>query len=122
MASERVFAAVLALLRQPPGSTMDVGLVESLDPLIAPLRHGLTTSTGTLGGAAPKYRLYATKAGHVAIAALEPHFEAKLYQLLGAAPGSDLSARLVDRAASEWERWAVEHDLPIVAVKLTQSS
>ena len=116
MASERVFAAVLALLRQPPGARMDVGLVESLDPLIAPLRHGLTAPEGTLGGAAPRYRLYAAKGGHVAIAALEPHFELKLYQLLGVEPG-DLSARLLDRTAADWEKWAVDHGLPIVAVK-----
>jgi alpha-methylacyl-CoA racemase len=118
MASERVFGAVLALLRQSPGSTTDVGLVESLDPLIAPLRHGLTTPKGTLGGAAARYRLYATKTGHVAIAALEPHFEKKLYQLLGASPGADLSPCFLDRSAVDWERWALEHDLPIVAVKV----
>jgi crotonobetainyl-CoA:carnitine CoA-transferase CaiB-like acyl-CoA transferase len=122
MASERVFAAVLALLRQPPGSTMDVGLVESLVPLVAPLRHGLTTSQGTLGGAAARYRLYATKAGHVAIAALEPHFETRLYQLLGVPPSADLSPCFLDRAAADWETWAIEHNLPIVAVKSAQAS
>jgi crotonobetainyl-CoA:carnitine CoA-transferase CaiB-like acyl-CoA transferase len=117
MASERVFSAVLALLRRPSGSTTDIGLVESLDPLVAPLRHGLTTSRGTLGGAAPRYRLYATKTGHVAIAALEPHFETRLYQLLDVLPDADLSACFLDRAAAEWETWAAAHDLPIVAVK-----
>ena len=74
MASERAFAGALALLRQPPGSAMDVGLVESLEPLLASLRHGLTAPGGTLGGGAPRYRIYPTKAGCVAVAALEPHF------------------------------------------------
>lgn len=117
MASERVFAAVLALLRQPPGAAMDVGLVESLGALVAPLRHRLTTPDGTLGGAALKYRLYPTKSGHVAVAALESHFEQKLYQLLGVSPAADLSERFLDRAAADWEAWALENDLPIVAVK-----
>lgn len=117
MASERVYAAALALLRQPPGSTMDIGLVESLDALVAPLRHGLTTPLGTLGGAASRYRLYATKAGSVAIAALEAHFETRLHRLLGVSPDADLSPHFLDRSAADWETWAVEHDLPIVAVK-----
>jgi alpha-methylacyl-CoA racemase len=117
MASERVFSSVLALLRQPEGTATDVGLVESLAPLVAPLRHGLTTPDGTLGGAAPRYRLYAAKSGHIAIAALESHFETRLYQLLGVALDADLSARFIERTATEWERWAQEHDLPIVAVR-----
>jgi len=58
MASERVFAGTLALLRQSLGSIVDVGVVESLDPLLAPLRHGLTVPRGPLGGGAPQYRVY----------------------------------------------------------------
>jgi crotonobetainyl-CoA:carnitine CoA-transferase CaiB-like acyl-CoA transferase len=116
MASERVFATALALLRQPPGATMDVGLVESLDPLIAPLRHGLTSPSGTLGGAAPRYRVYRSKVGHVAIAALEPHFERRLYDALGLALHADMSAVLRERSAADWEQWAAARDLPVVAL------
>ncbi|HEX6048124.1 MAG TPA: CoA transferase [Gemmatimonadaceae bacterium] len=117
MASERAFAAALALLRQPPGSCMDVGLVESLEPMLASLRHGLTAPGGVLGGGAPRYRVYATRAGHVAVAALEPHFEARLYQALGLTIGADLTRRLLERTATDWEGWARERDLPIVAVR-----
>ena len=39
MASERAFAGALALLRQSLGSSMDIGVVESLEPLLAPLRR-----------------------------------------------------------------------------------
>jgi len=117
MASERAFAAALALLRLPPGSVMDVGLVESVDPLLASLRHGLTTAGGVLGGGAPRYRLYPAKAGRVAVAALEPHFEARLNRELDLETGSDPSRRFLDRTALEWERWARERDLPIVAVR-----
>src|SRR5438094_3875109 len=83
MASERAFAGVLALLRQPAGSVVDIGLVESLDPLLAPLRHGLTVPNGPLGGGAPRYRLYAAKAGRVAVAALAMHLATRLYEQLG---------------------------------------
>jgi crotonobetainyl-CoA:carnitine CoA-transferase CaiB-like acyl-CoA transferase len=117
MASERVFSGTLALLRQPPGSMMDVGLLESLEPLLASLRHGVTTPSAALGGASPQYRLYPTKAGYIAVAALEPHFEHRLYEQLGLPRGSDLSAELSQRTAEEWDAWARERDLPIVAVK-----
>lgn len=117
MASERVFAAALALLRMPPGSLIDVGLVESLEPLLAPLRHGLTAPPGVLGGAAPRYRLYATKRGRIAVAALEPHFERRMYEALERGMDVDLSPTFLERTAEEWERWAVERDLPIVAVR-----
>jgi crotonobetainyl-CoA:carnitine CoA-transferase CaiB-like acyl-CoA transferase len=117
MASERAFGGILALLRQPPGSTMDVGMVESLEPLLAPLRFGLTLPNGALGGAAPQYRIYTARSGRVAVAALEPHFMARLYQALDLPPGSDLSERLHQRTAAEWDAWARERDLPITAVR-----
>jgi len=117
MGSERAFSAALMLLRMRPGSTMDVGLVESLDPLIASLRHGLTTPNGTLGGGAPRYRVYPTKSGRIAVAALESHFEARLYERLELPVNSDPSSHFLARTAVEWETWAREHDLPIVAVR-----
>lgn len=117
MTSERAFAGVLALLRQPPGSMMDIGLVETLDPLVASLRHEVTLPNGVLGGAAGRYRLYSARTGRVAVAALEPHFAARLYQQLQLPIDSDLSERMRERTASEWETWGREHDLPIATVK-----
>jgi alpha-methylacyl-CoA racemase len=116
MTSERAVSGTLALLRQPPGSMIDVGLVESLDPLLASLRHGLTVPRGTLGGAAPRYRIYAARSGRVAVAALESHFEVRLYEHLDAPRNSDLSSRFLERSAEEWQRWAAERALPIVAL------
>ena len=116
MTSERAFAGMLALLRLPGGSVMDVGLVESLDPLMAPLRHGLTAPGGTLGGGAPRYGVYGAKSGRIAVAALEPHFERELYRLLELPMNSDPSSRFLERTAAEWERWARERGLPIVEV------
>lgn len=119
MTSERAFASALALLRMPAGSVMDVGLVESLDPMLASLRHGLTTPDGILGGGAYRYGVYAAKAGRVAVAALEPHFEARLFDALSMSPSADPSARFLERTAEEWEAWARERGLPIVAVRET---
>jgi crotonobetainyl-CoA:carnitine CoA-transferase CaiB-like acyl-CoA transferase len=117
MASERVFAGVLTLLRQPAGSVVDVGLVESLDPLLAPLRHGLTAPGGVLGGGAPRYRVYPTKSGMVAVAALESHFETRMYQQLDLPLRADPSSHFLERTAVEWEAWGRERDLPIVALR-----
>ena len=117
MTSERAFAGMLALLRLPAGSVMDVGLVESLDPLMAPLRHGLTAPGGALGGGAPRYGVYGAKSGRIAVAALEPHFERELYRHLELPMNSDPSACFLERTAAEWEQWARERGLPIVEVR-----
>ena len=51
------------------------------------------------------------------IAALEPHFETRLYEALGFPSRSDPSPRFLERTAAEWESWARERDLPIFAVE-----
>lgn len=117
MTSERAFSGMLALLRLPSGSVMDIGLVESLDPMMAPLRHGLTLPDGSLGGGAPRYGLYKAKSGRIAVVALEPHFERELYRHLELPVSSDPSACFLERTAAEWERWARERGLPIVEVR-----
>jgi hypothetical protein len=40
-----------------------------------------------------------------------------LYELLGVPPHGDLTSRFAERTSDEWETWAQEHGLPIVAVK-----
>jgi crotonobetainyl-CoA:carnitine CoA-transferase CaiB-like acyl-CoA transferase len=121
MGSERAFSAALLLLRQAPGTHTQVGLYDSLDSLTAPLRHGLTAAGALLGGGLPAYGVYAAKEGHVAIAALEPHFRKRLYDELALEGGADLTAVLRARTAEEWEQWARERDLPIAAVRARPS-
>ena len=117
MASERAFGASLQLLQQPAGSTINIGLVESLDAVVAPLRHGLTTPTGALGGGWPRYGIYRANDGRVAVAALEPQFESRLYHELGVAAGGAIGECFLARTAMEWEAWARERELPIVAIR-----
>lgn len=116
IAAERAVAGALSLLRQPPGSSLDIGLSDSLDPLVAPIRHGLTSPDGLLGGGLPTYGVYRTKAGRVAVAALEPHFQRRLFEQLDIANGEDLAPALLARTASEWHAWARLKDLPLVEV------
>jgi len=117
MASERAYAAAIELVHAAPGTGADIGLLESVEPLLASLRYGLTTPTGVLGGGAPRYRIYSAKDGRVAVAALETHFEARLYEALGASRDVDLAEHFLARPAAEWESWARVHDLPIVALR-----
>lgn len=115
--AERACAAAIELMHEPPGSSRVVGLADAVRDLAAPLRHGLTAPGGHLGGGNPAYGIYPARDGAVAVAALEPHFRARLYALLALDDGADLSAVFKARSATEWESWARRHDLPIVAVQ-----
>ena len=91
--------------------------------MAAPLRHGLTAPGAVLGGGHPAYRLYAARQGHVAVACLEPHFLARLTDLLGVPPtGEELAPVFATRTAAEWEAWGREHDLPLAEVRGTAPS
>lgn len=118
--AERACAAAVELMNEAPGSHRVIGLANVIHDLAAPLRHGLTAPGGPLGGGNPAYGLYAAREGMIAVAALEPHFRARLYDSLGLADGSDLSAAFQTRTAAEWEAWARPLDLPIVAVRDSQ--
>jgi len=99
------------------GESRVVGLYDTLRDLAAPLRHRLTCQGGPLGGANPAYAIYPTLDGTIAVGALEPHFRARLYEGLGLADGADPSAIFITKTAHEWERWAAQRDLPLVALK-----
>ena len=114
MAAERTFSTALQLLREPPGAAGVVGLFDCLAPLAAIQRHGLTGPGRLLGGALPAYAVYDAREGRVAIAALEPHFQERVYTLLALPPGSALGEVMTRRSAAEWEAWGEAHDVPIV--------
>ncbi|MGH9176122.1 MAG: CoA transferase [Vicinamibacterales bacterium] len=117
LGSERAFSAAVLLLQQPPGARAEVGLYDALEPLVAPLRHGLTGPGALLGGELPGYGVYEAREGRVAVAALEPHFRSRLYEALTLPYGTDLTATFRRRTAAEWQAWALERDLPLAAVR-----
>ena len=114
--AEHAYTAVRELMLDAPGSRRVVGLMDGLAAFAAPVRHGLTTPGGPLGGGDPAYAVYPTREGLVAVAALEKHFRARLYEALGLPDGSDLSTSMRIRTAVEWEAWGTEQDIPIAAV------
>ena len=119
--AERAVADGLATLvqrsRTGVGHHREVALSDVAADLAQPVRQGMTTAGGLLGGALPAYGIYAAATGFVAVAALEAHFWRRLTETLGV-EGSreDLELAFARRTAEEWQAWAHEHDLPIAAV------
>jgi alpha-methylacyl-CoA racemase len=117
LGAARAFATALLLLRQPGGTHATLGLFDSLAPLVAPLSHGLTQPGGRLGGGMPGYGIYETRAGRIAVAALEPHFRERLYGLLSLPMDSELANVMRSRTAAEWMAWGEAHDVPMAVCR-----
>jgi len=86
-ASEAVLKAMWQ--RAKPGRSQgkgvfhEVALEDAAAYLALPRRWGLTSPKGSVGGAHAGYAVYACKNGRVAVAALEPHFAARLLEVAG---------------------------------------
>ncbi|HEY2169712.1 MAG TPA: CoA transferase [Candidatus Angelobacter sp.] len=121
--AERAVSMALALLnraaRRGQAGCAWVSLHDCARDLAAPLKAGLTSSDGILGGAYPLYGFYRANDGWIAIAALEPHFAERLLSELGLkkADRTALERIFLQRKAASWEKWAAELDLPLVAVR-----
>jgi crotonobetainyl-CoA:carnitine CoA-transferase CaiB-like acyl-CoA transferase len=121
--AERAVSEALALLyARATGQNAGiryVALSDAAEAFAAPLQHGITRAGSYLGGGLPNYRMYPTASGYLAVAALEPHFFARLMDEAGLATGSEdeMAALFLQRSAEEWEAWASERDLPLAAVK-----
>jgi alpha-methylacyl-CoA racemase len=108
----------------PEGVYLEVALSDAAAWLGLPRRWGLTQPSGAVGGAHAGYRVYACADGRVAVAALEPHFAARLCAAAGVA-ASDMQAMLApgtreaisrffaQRTRAELDRLAAEQDLPL---------
>jgi crotonobetainyl-CoA:carnitine CoA-transferase CaiB-like acyl-CoA transferase len=112
------FAVLAERARIGEGVFSMVPIASALDFYTLPLRHGMTVPGGHLGGALPYYNLYPTRAGWLAVAALEPQFWVKLQAALELKNGTyaELKAVFAERTAAEWQRWAEEQRLPIAEV------
>lgn len=126
--SEAVLQGLLARQRMGVGCCIEVALSEAAAWLGLPREWKLTTPDGDVGGAHAGYRVYACRDGRVAVAALEPHFAARL--CLAANLGSpthqtmqapDTHAALAsffsDQTCATLEALATHHDLPLVTLK-----
>ena len=83
MASEAVLQALLVRAQTGQGTLLEVALADAAAWLAQPRHWGLTTPDGDVGGAHAGYRIYPCADGRVAVAALEPHFAARLCAAAG---------------------------------------
>lgn len=121
-AERAVTAALLALLdraRTGAGSRRRIVLEDAAVAAGAAVRHGMTGPGAPLGGADPCYGIYETADNnHIALAALEPHFRARVREHLGAADDADqLRQIFAGRSAHQWERWAARLDIPLAVLR-----
>ena len=131
MASEAVLQAALHASTRyagggetPRGVYIEVALSDAAAYLGLPRRWGLTAPSGAVGGAHAGYRVYACKAGRVAVAALEPHFAAALCaqagvsqsgrdSMLARATHDAIAQFFAARTCNELESLASAHDIPL---------
>lgn len=124
-AVQAVFEAALGRAQGLGPRRIEVGLGDAVTWLAQPQRWGLTRPGGLLGGAHAGYRVYACADGRVALAALEPHFGARLAALAGLdiqsladwlrpATAEALAAWLASRSGAELTELARREDLPLV--------
>jgi crotonobetainyl-CoA:carnitine CoA-transferase CaiB-like acyl-CoA transferase len=120
--AERAVSAVLGALyeRSRTGNATQnfIALATVAGELAAPLDAGLTRGGGILGGGFAGYRVYRASDGHVALAALEPHFfESLCDRLLESGRFATLEEAFASQPCAQWERAAIELDLPITIVR-----
>lgn len=118
--AEQALSAALTLLlareRGKGSGYAEVALSEAAASMAEPLRYRTTSPGALLGGGLPEYNVYRTNDGWVAVAALEPHFKERLEGELAAENRDEYQAAFLGKTSAEWEAWAQEKDIPIVAV------
>jgi alpha-methylacyl-CoA racemase len=115
----------------------EVALEDAAGYLALPRHWGLTAPKGSVGGAHAGYQVYACANGRVAVAALEPHFAAKLLHIAGLekpkniiksttyvkrdpmllpATKAKLAAFFATLTRRQIDALATQHDLPLVTM------
>ena len=124
MASEAILKATLIQKTAGKGVFIEVALADASGYLALPRVWGLTSATGSVGGAHAGYRVYPCKDGRVAVAALEPHFALALRTAAGVAstdfrsmflPATHqaVAAFFLGQTCKQLDRLAIEKDIPI---------
>jgi crotonobetainyl-CoA:carnitine CoA-transferase CaiB-like acyl-CoA transferase len=107
-------ALLLGRERNGEAARAEVSLAATAKPFAEALRMGMTSEGGLFGGGAPGYRLYATRDGWLAVAAVEPRFLETLRHKLAGVPFEEA---FLTRTAIEWEAWGRQLGLPLTAVR-----
>ena len=125
LASEAVLQTQMHRLRCGAGALLDVGLFEAAQWLAQPLHWGMSAPDGVVGGAHAGYRTYRCQDGMVAVAALEPHFAARLCAAAGLPGVGDvttlqqadtheaISGFMRERTLAQLQEIALQQDIPL---------
>ena len=103
-ASQAVLQTVIAKAAKGRGSYLEVALSSAAAWLALPRTWGLTTPGAAVGGGHAGYQIYRCKNGRVAVAALEPHFAARLCLAVGLPGNPDMTVEATQTAISAWLR------------------
>jgi hypothetical protein len=128
LTTEAVLRALL--LRQRPGRShgngifQEIALSDAAAYLALPRAWGLTKPQGDVGGAHAGYKVYPCKNGRVAVAALEPHFAARLCEAAGLGQNAAkdmhkkgtheaLAVFFLSQTRQQLDRLAASQDIPL---------
>lgn len=128
MASEAVLAVLMQRTKKSKGVFAEVALSEAAAYLALPRCWGLTLPGAAVGGGHAGYQIYACNDGRVAVAALEPHFAARLCAAASIAltdpsdmfssPTQKLLAKFFKhQTCAALARLALEQDVPLHPLK-----
>ena len=126
MASEAILQAVLHQRTSGNGVYLQVALSSAASYLALPRAWGLTTPGAAIGGGHAGYQVYPCKNGRVAVAAIEPHFAARLCAAAGLASTPELpvnmhlpatrqtiAAWLLGKTRAQLDKLARDKDIPM---------
>ncbi|MBC7609435.1 MAG: CoA transferase [Polaromonas sp.] len=124
MASEAVLQAAMHKASKGEGAYIEVALSEAATYLALPRTWGLTRSGAAVGGGHAAYQVYKCEDGRVAVAALEPHFAARLCTAAGfdatgekalftPAAHQAIAAWLLGKTRKQLNLLATEKDIPL---------
>ena len=128
MASEAVLQSVMHRRSAGEGIYLEVALSDAAGYLALPRTWGLTQPGAAVGGGHAGYRVYRCQDGRVALAALEPHFAARLCAAAGIETGSSMqtmfepethaavAAFLLTRTCGQLALLAAEKDIPLLTL------
>jgi crotonobetainyl-CoA:carnitine CoA-transferase CaiB-like acyl-CoA transferase len=128
MVTEAVLGSLLARQRNDhqsgAGVFQEIALLDAASYLALPRTWGLSTPDGDVGGLHAGYKIYPCKNGRVAVAALEPHFAARLCLAAGLPQKSMHAMRekrvhtafakfFATQTRRQLDRLAIKNDIPL---------
>jgi len=122
-AATATFAALRLAQQSGVGQRAVVSLETAANAFAGPHQYGLTRHGGLLAGRHPGYNFYHALDGWVVLAALEPHFAARVAAASGVAfTREDLAGYFRQHGMRHWSQWAQRHDIPLATLPFSSTT